>query len=98
MIRRSYEYLDVEMIELFFIFVMRQNLEFGNAVWSPIPAEDKSLVQIFIIRSTRIIPRLNVMYYEETLKIMKPPCLYYRSLRGDLIDEYKYTNGSNEFS
>jgi hypothetical protein len=34
LIRRSYEYLDVEMM-LLFTSVVRPNLEFGNVVWSP---------------------------------------------------------------
>jgi hypothetical protein len=93
LIRRSYEYLDIEMMKLLFTSVVRPNLEFGNVVWSPRLEKDKNLVESVQRRATRIIPGLKGKSYEERLKIMKLPSLRYRRLRGDLIEVYKYTHG-----
>jgi hypothetical protein len=93
LIRRSYEYIDAEAMKLLFVAVVRPNLEFGNAVWSPKLEKDKNLVESVQRRATRIIPGLKGKPYEERLKIMKLPSLRYRRLRGDLIEVYKYTHG-----
>jgi hypothetical protein len=80
-------------MKLLFVAVVRPNLEFGNAVWSPKLEKDKNLVESVQRRATRIIPGLKGKPYEERLKIMKLPSLRYRRLRGDLIEAYKYTHG-----
>jgi hypothetical protein len=76
-----------------FVAVVRPNLEFGNAVWSPRFEKDENLIEKVQRRATRIIPGLKGKSYEERLEIMKFPSLSYRCLRGDLIEVYKYIHG-----
>ena len=40
-----------------------------------------------------MIPGLKEMSYEQRLKSLKLPSLYYRRARGDMIEVYKYTHG-----
>jgi hypothetical protein len=56
LIRRSYEYLDIEMMKLLFTSFVCPNLEFGNVVLSPTLENDKNLVESVQSRATKISP------------------------------------------
>jgi hypothetical protein len=92
LIRRSYDYLDCESMRLLFIALVRPHLEFGNVVWAPKLERDKKLVEGVQRRATKVIPGLKDLTYEQRLAKMKLPSLYYRRIRGDLIEMYKYSH------
>ena len=45
LIRRFYEHLDAESMQLLFVALVQPHLEFGNVVWSPRLEKDKKLVE-----------------------------------------------------
>ena len=90
LIRRSYEHLDAESMQLLFVALVRPRLEFGNVVWSPRLDKDKKLVEGVQRRATVIISWLKDLTYEQRLEKMKLPSMCYRRLRGDLIEVFKY--------
>ena len=45
LIRRSYEPVDAESMQLLFVAFVRPHLEFGNVMWSPRLKNDKKLVE-----------------------------------------------------
>jgi hypothetical protein len=70
------KYIDTEALMLLFVAVVRPNLEFGNAVWSP-KLEKQNLVESVQRRATRIILGLKGMPYDEKSMLMKLPSLCY---------------------
>ena len=98
LIRRSYEHLDAESMQLLFVALVRPHLEFGNVVWSPRLEKDKKLVEGVQRRATKIIPGLKDLTYEQRLEKMKLPSMCYRRLRGDLIEVFKYTHNIYKLS
>jgi hypothetical protein len=93
LIRRSYEYLDVETLRLLFIALVRPHLEFANCAWSPRYEKDKNLIEGVLRRATKCVPGLKHLDYESRLRTMKIPSMSYRRVRGDLIETYKFTHG-----
>ena len=93
MIRRSYEFLDVDTMKRLFVALVRPHLEFSNVAWSPKLAKDKNLIERVQRRATKLVPELKHLPYEDRLKRMKLPSLCYRRARGDMIEVYKYTHG-----
>jgi hypothetical protein len=90
MIRRTYVYLDSEVMKLLFCSLVRPHLEFANCVWSPRFIKDKNLIEAVQRRATKLIPGLKDLTYEERLRRMDLPSLDYRRRRGDMIEVYKY--------
>ena len=43
-------------------------------------------------RVTKLIPELRDRDYEDRLRTLKLPSLYYRRVRGDMIEAYKFTH------
>ena len=93
LIRRSFTYLDKDMMKILFTSIVRPHLEFGNVAWSPILKKHVQLIEQVQHRATKIIPGLKGLEYEERLKAMDLPSLSHRRRRGDLIEAYKYTHG-----
>ena len=75
LMRRSYEHLDAESMQLMFVALVRSHLKFGNAVWSPRLEKDKELVEGIQRRTTKIIPWLKDLTCEQRLEKMKPSSL-----------------------
>ena len=45
LIRRSFQFLDVDTMKLLFVAIVRPHLEFGNAAWAPRYERDKELLE-----------------------------------------------------
>ena len=72
---------------------MRPHLEFGNLVWGPFNRTDQKLERVQR-RATRLVTRLRHQPYEDRLKKLQLPSLYYRCKRGDMIFTYQlFHNG-----
>ena len=71
LIRRPYEYTDMEVIKKLFTFFRRPHLVFGNVVWSLRLEKDRRLSEG--IQSRKMVEKLKLLYqnylaYEERLK------------------------------
>ncbi len=93
MIRRAFVYLDGKMITTLFKSLVRPHLEYANSVWSPLYKKDVLVLENVQRRTTKLVPELKDLPYEERLRRLKLPSLVYRRLRGDLIETYKYLHG-----
>ncbi len=92
-IRRSFEYLDVENVKKLFTALVRPHLEYCNVAWSPRLLKDKRLIEAVQRRATKLVPELENLPYPERLQKLDLPSLSYRRARGDMIEVYKYTHG-----
>jgi len=93
LIRRSYEYMDEEMLKNLFTALVRPHLEFANVVWSPRLIKDTKLIEGVQRRATKLVNNLKSLSYEERLRSIDLPSLVFRRIRGDMIEAYKYTHG-----
>ncbi|KAK7108399.1 hypothetical protein V1264_016145 [Littorina saxatilis] len=92
-IRRSFDYLTVEVFLQLYKSLVRPILEYGHAVWQP---QHKTLcqeVERVQRRATKLISSLKDKPYSERLATLKLPCLEHRRKRGDMIEVYKYLHG-----
>lgn len=90
LIRRSFTYLDAVTLPLLYKSIVRPHLEYCNVVWQPHFKKDCELLEAVQHRATKLVPSLRNKTYEERLKILDLPSLYYRRARGDVIECYKY--------
>ena len=92
-IRRSFELLDTQTLPLLFKTLVRPHLEYGNIVWGPFNKEDQRLVERVQRRATRLVRDLQHLQYQERLRALRLPSLFYRRRRGDVIMVYMLMNG-----
>ena len=92
LIRRSYTYLDSQSLLKLYTSLVRPTLEYANAAWTPILRRDQILLENVQRRATKLIPELRDRDYEDRLRALKLPSLYYRRARGDMIEAYKFTH------
>ncbi len=93
MIRRSYSYIDMQVLRQLYTSLVRPILEYGNVVWFPLYKKDALSIEKVQRRATKMVPGLEDLPYELRLEKMKLPSLYYRRARGDMIEVYKYLTG-----
>jgi len=75
LIRRTFTYMDCELMKQLFINVVRPHLEYGNVVWHPFLKQDTELIEGVLHRATRMVPGLAKLSYEERLQKMHLPSL-----------------------
>ena len=85
--------MDGALMRLLFTSIVRPHLEYGNVVWHPFLRRDIDLIESVQHRATRMVPGFAKLDYEERLKRMNLPTLFYRRNRGDAIEVYKYLDG-----
>ena len=93
MIRRTYSYLDNRSLVKLYTSLVRPRLEYGYPAWSPLYNKDCNILKNVQRRATKMAPALKDLPYEERLKSMKLPSLFYRRARGDIIEIYKHVSG-----
>ena len=93
LIRRGFTVLDRISLPALYKSIIRPHLEYGNVVWHPRLKGDEKQLENVQRRATKLIPELANMDYEERLRQLKLPSLYYRRARGDMIECYKYLHG-----
>ena len=89
-IRRSYTYLDSEVVSKLFTSLVRPILEYGIVAWSPVYKKDADAIERVQRRATKLVPKLKLLPYPERLKKLKLPSMYFRRARGDMIEAFKY--------
>ena len=92
-IRRSFAVLDDFTLPLLFKSLVRPHLEYGNLVWGPFNRADQKLVERVQRRATRMISSIRHLPYEERLRRLQLPSLYYRRRRGDMIHMFQMFSG-----
>jgi hypothetical protein len=89
LIRRTYTFLDETSFRYLFQALVRPNLEYAAAVWSPYTKKDIELIENVQRRATKQVPSLKQLSHTDRLKKLKMPKLKYRRLRGDMIETFK---------
>jgi ribonuclease P/MRP protein subunit RPP40 len=98
MIRRTFTYLDEVSLPLLYKAIVRPHLEYCNTVWHPKWKKESEALEAVQHRATRLVPSLKEKEYEERLRALSLPSLYYRRARGDMIECFKYVSGVYEVS
>ena len=91
-IRRSFTYLDQDIVLSLYKTLIRPIIEYGHAITYPRYVKDQRLIESVQRRATKLIPMLKEFPYEERLKALKLPSMFYRRDRGDMIECFKYTH------
>ena len=93
-IRRSFVLINESTLPLLYKTLVRPHLEYGNLVWGPFCRADQKKVERVQRRATRMVPNLRGLSYQERLRALQLPSLYYRRRRGDMIFMYQmFHNG-----
>ena len=76
--------------------IVRPSLEYCSPVWHPYLKKDITKVEKVQRRATKLLQPLKELQYEERLKRLNLPSLFYRRHRSDLIQMYKIVHGIDE--
>jgi len=93
LIKRSFVYIDQQVMKHLYVAIVRPHLEYGNVVWHPRYKKDTDMLESVQHRATRLVPSLRSLNYSERLRAIELPSLMYRRFRGDAIEVYKYLHG-----
>ena len=92
-IKRSFALIDKVTLPMLYKSLVRPHLEYGNLIWGPFNRADQRLVERVQRRATRLVGSIRKEPYEERLRILELPSLYYRRRRGDMIYTYQLFHG-----
>ena len=93
MIRRTYSYLGANDFKMIYTALVRPILEYGSVVWNPALRKHIDSLENVQRRFTKFLPGLRDVPYEDRLRRLSLPTLYFRRFRGDMIDVWKLTHG-----
>ena len=93
MIKRSFSYLDEDMVLQLYKTLVRPKLEYSVQAWRPYLRKDIDLIEKVQRRATKLAPNLKYKTYEERLVHLNLTTLETRRLRGDLIEVFKIFKG-----
>ena len=77
-IRRSFEYINVDMMLCLYKSLIRPVIEYGNIIWGPHYVIDQQAIEKIQRRATKLIPELKHDPYQERLFKLSLPSLAYR--------------------
>lgn len=92
-IRRTFSFMNESIFKQLFKTLVRPHIEYANSVWAPYKLENIRKIESVQRRATKLIPGFKDMEYEDRLRKLDLPTLYYRRKRGDMIETYKIMNG-----
>ena len=92
-VKRTFKYLDEESLALCINSYIRPHLEYCIQAWRPYFRKDIEVLDRVLRRSTKILPRLRHLSYDERLSALQLPSLEQRWDRGDLIETFKILKG-----
>ena len=95
-IRRTFDFLDEDMLKILYKTLVRPHLEYANCIWNPVLHKDVLMIERVQRRATKILPSLKEVKYADRLRQLNLPTLAYRRVRGDLIQVYKIVHGLND--
>ena len=85
LIRRTFSFMDKEL----FVMVYKCLIRYGSPVWNPSTKKYRQLLENAQRRATKLVPESKMLSYQERLKELNLPTLYYRRNRYDLIQLFK---------
>lgn len=88
-IRRTFKNLDPQVFKQLYVALVRTRLEYGQAIWSPFRKGYIKKLESIQRNATRQINGFKNLDYSQRLKKLELPTLYFRRLRGDMIECYK---------
>ena len=93
LIKRNITYKDKKLIILLYKAIVRPHLEYCIQAWRPYRKKDIDTLERIQRRTTKIIPELRYLSYEERLTECGLKTLETRRLRGDQIEVLTYLMG-----
>ncbi|XP_057294603.1 uncharacterized protein LOC130623128 [Hydractinia symbiolongicarpus] len=78
LIRRTFDYMDNENFVLLFTSLVRPHIEYANTVWCTFLKKDMLIVENVQRRATKMLPGMKDLTYDERLRLLKLPSLFYR--------------------
>ena len=88
LIKQTFSDISVDSFTCLYKSIVRPILEYGNLVWGPYYKTDIQKLEKIQWKGTRMIKSIRNLDYEERLKVLNLPSLYYRRYRGDMIAVY----------
>ena len=98
MIRRTFTYIDKDILLRTYKVFVRPILEYCQQVWSPYLKKDIDDIERIQRRATKLIHDLKDLSYEERLEELGLFTLCDRRLRGDMICLYKIFHGKTNIN
>ena len=89
MIKRTFSFMNKELFLIIYKSLIRSVLDYGSPVWNPSTKKYRQMLENVQRRATKLIPELKNLSYQERLKELNLPTLYYRRKRYDLIQLFK---------
>jgi len=93
LIKRCFKYLDTKCFINLYKCMVRSQLEYAQAVWSPTLRTHVHLIEKVQRRATKCVLELKSQSYVQRLQQLRLPSLVYRRLRGDMIETFKIVHG-----
>ena len=97
-IKKSFAHFDCKLLRNLYLTFIRPFLEFAVPVWSPILKSDCNLIERVQHGTTKLIPSIRNLSYEDRLKALDLTTLVVRRQRGDLIQLYKIMHDEDKFN
>ena len=89
MIRRTFSYMDKDMLQQLIKVFIRPHLEYAQQAWCPHLKKDIMLLESVQRRATKLLDSIATLPYEERLKFLNLYSIEDRLKRGDLILMYR---------
>ena len=93
LIKQSFQCINMVTLPLLYKTLVRPHLEYGNLIWGPFNCADKKMIERVQRRATKLVPEIKDLPYQERLKHLGLPSLYYHRRRGDMLAMYQIFNG-----
>jgi len=94
MIKRNFLDISKETVLLLYKSPVRPHPEYCCQVWSPHYSKNIKLLEGVQHRATKLINGMDNLHYEERLRRSGLMTLETRTVRGDLIEVFKFINGA----
>jgi hypothetical protein len=92
MVKRTFSFMDKQLFLCIYKTLIRSILDYGSPICNPSTEKYRQVLENVQRRSTKIVPGLESLTYEERLVQLNLPTLYYRRRRFDMIQLYKMIN------
>ncbi len=92
-VKKFFMHLDMVTVHQLYKSIVCPHLEYGNLIWGPHYKLDQQTVERVQRRETKLVPKLKDQPYEECLRRLRLPSLYYSRRRGDMIEIFKIMEG-----
>ena len=84
-IKKNFEFMDMEIFPLLYKAIVRPHLEYGQAIWHPNLKKQVQAIEKVQRRATKLVKEIAELTYVERLGWLGLPSMKYRRLRGGMI-------------